>query len=72
MRTKHLVTETQKFGSYCLPLTAFRLCISGDGDGDGRQSICDDVELIFFRFCSSEGSISLVMDKPEMGCLYLA
>lgn len=55
-----------------LPLTVFLLCISGDGDVDGRQSICDDVELIFFRFCSWEGSISLVMGKPETGCLYLA
>lgn len=51
---------------------AFLLCISGDGDVNGRQSMCDDVELIFFRFCSLEESISLVMGKPETGCLYLA
>ena len=71
-KTKNLVIEMYNFRLYCLPLTAFLLCISGDGDGDGRQSICDDVELIFFRFCSSEASISLVMGKPEIGCLYLA
>lgn len=72
-RTKSPGTKQQNFRSHSLPLTAFLLCISGDGGGDGRQSICDDdVELIFFRFCSSEGSISLVMGKPETGCLYLA
>lgn len=62
----------QAKGLEILPLIAFLLCISGDGDVDGRQSICDDVELIFFRFCSWEGSISLVMGKPKTGCLYLA
>lgn len=57
-----------------LPLTAFLLWIlaSGEGGGEGRQSRCEEVELIFFWECSSERSTSFFMGRPAAGCLYRA